>query len=300
MIGASAEILPHGTAGTAEGLNPSGASAGGWEAELDLGFARSGGRTILARRRHFGPLAVQRPFYPEGEGVCHVYALHPPGGVVGGDRLCFRAGAEPGAHGLVTTPAAGKFYRTSGPVARQEQRLRVGPGGVLEWLPLETIVYPGANAVLSTHVELTGDATYFGWEVVCLGLPASDAAFDRGEFALDLSVHRDGEPLLLERTHLRGGSGQLAEPWGLGGRTVFGSLVGTAGDAGLDERIRAEAAAVVRDNEEFSLTRFDGLTVCRVLGDNAFRVRGLLAGAWGAMRLARLGRAACPPRVWNT
>ena len=57
----------------------------GWSAELELGFAVVAGRTALVHNRHVGPLTVQRPFYPEGE-LAHVYLLHPPGGIVAGDR----------------------------------------------------------------------------------------------------------------------------------------------------------------------------------------------------------------------
>ncbi|MGE4421938.1 MAG: urease accessory protein UreD [Pseudodesulfovibrio sp.] len=269
-----------------------------WEAELGLEFASSHGRTVLARR-HSGPLTVQRPFYPEGGAVCHVYALHPPGGVVGGDRLRFDVRAKGDAHGLVTTPAAGKFYRSAGPRAVQEQRLRVDAGGALDWLPLETIVYPGADARLETRVDLACDACFFGWEVVCLGLPASGAPFDRGHFSQSFEVYRDGEPVLLERARYQGGSALLAEPWGLDGFTVFGTLIGTVDSAPLADKIREQALELAA-NERFSLTRVDGLTVCRVMGDNAFRVRDLLAGAWSTMRTERLGRTACPPRVWNT
>ena len=54
-----------------------------WAAALSLGFdLRNDGPgstvTRLARRKHHGPLRVQRPFYPEGRnGCCHVYLLHP-------------------------------------------------------------------------------------------------------------------------------------------------------------------------------------------------------------------------------
>jgi len=273
-------------------------TARGWQAELGIGFAPSRGRTILSRRRHRGPLTMQRPFYPEG-GVCHIYALHPPGGVVGGDRLLFDVRAATGSHGLVTTPAAGKFYRSAGPVAVQEQHLAVEPGGALDWLPLETIVYPGANARLATRVDLEGDASFFGWEMACLGLPASGAPFDRGELIQSFEVYRDGEPVLLERARYAGGSPLLDEPWGLDGHTVFGTLVGTADGPALSDRIH-ERAGGGAGNERFSLTRLDGLTICRVMGDNAFRARGLLAAAWNEMRFERLGRTACPPRVWNT
>src|SRR5262245_38788911 len=108
--------------------------SGGWQAALELGFAAEHGATRLARRAHRGPLVVQRPFLPEGPGVCHVYVLHPPGGLVGGDELALDVDVASGAHALVTTPAAGKVYRTNGATARQIQRLRVAGGARLEWL----------------------------------------------------------------------------------------------------------------------------------------------------------------------
>jgi urease accessory protein len=58
----------------------------GWQASLNLSFANRFNKTLLVQRKHSGPLTVQRPFYPEGD-VCHVYLLHPPGGIVGGDEL---------------------------------------------------------------------------------------------------------------------------------------------------------------------------------------------------------------------
>ena len=58
----------------------------GWEAELALRFVIRDGRTVLGERRHRGPLQVQRVFYPEGTDLCHLYVLHPPGGLVAGPQ----------------------------------------------------------------------------------------------------------------------------------------------------------------------------------------------------------------------
>ena len=88
----------------------------GWHARLSLGFRHDGIATRLVRRSTLGPLQVQRPFYPGG-GVCHVYLLHPPGGIVGGDRLEIDIEADVETRVLLTTPAAGKFYRSAGPRA---------------------------------------------------------------------------------------------------------------------------------------------------------------------------------------
>jgi urease accessory protein len=275
-------------------------AASGWEARLDLTFRPGPGRTAVSAR-HFGPLRVQKPFYPEG-GVCHVYLLHPPGGVVGGDRLTVRVSAQPGAAALVTTPAAGKFYRSAGPLSVQEQMLAVGDGAALEWLPQEAIVYPGANAESLTRVELAPGARFIGWEVVCFGLPASDAPYDHGMFTQRLEIVRAGVPVLLERCRYEGGSRLLTAPWGLGGRTALGTLVATTLEQDLDRPVREAVERELRPggDEDFGLTRVDGLTVCRAVAPQAGRVKALLGRAWEIVRPTILGRTPCPPRIWNT
>src|SRR5262245_57341527 len=90
-----------------------------WKAELGLRFARNGERTVLVDKRSEGPLVVQKPLYPEGDGVCHAIVVHPPGGIAGGDELHLDVNAAAGAHALLTTPGAGKWYRSAGPQARQ-------------------------------------------------------------------------------------------------------------------------------------------------------------------------------------
>ena len=131
-----------------------------WKAQLDLKFSKSNNRTILSHRKHFGPLQVQKPFYPEINGTCHVYILHPPGGVVGGDRLNIYVDVSSNAHALVTTPAAGKFYRSAGPVARQEQIIKIASKGILEWFPSENIIFSGAKAKIQTKVKLAHDSHF--------------------------------------------------------------------------------------------------------------------------------------------
>src|SRR5688572_8591251 len=87
-----------------------------WNASLALGFARRGGRSILASRRHDGPLVVQKALHPEGDAVCHAIVVHPPAGIAGGDDLRLSVDVGEGANALLTTPGAGKWYRTSGAV----------------------------------------------------------------------------------------------------------------------------------------------------------------------------------------
>ena len=54
-------------------------SSQNWAALLRLQLRPGEDRTRLVPIERYGPLSVQRPFYPDGD-VCHVYLLHPPGG----------------------------------------------------------------------------------------------------------------------------------------------------------------------------------------------------------------------------
>ena len=90
--------------------------------------------------------------------MCHTIVVHPPGGIAGGDELAVEARAAQGAHALLTTPGAGRWYRSAGPWARQTLAFEARDGACLEWLPQETIVFDGALADLRTEVRLAGDA----------------------------------------------------------------------------------------------------------------------------------------------
>src|SRR5262249_43650810 len=143
------------------------ATGGGWRGSLHLELERRNGATLIARRRHVGPMLVQRAFH-EPDGSCQIYLIHPPGGVVGGDELTLDVlcGAETRA--LITTPAATKLYRSAARSARLVQRFRVHSGAHFEWLPQETIAYTGSHTRAETLVELDATAHFAGWEVLCL------------------------------------------------------------------------------------------------------------------------------------
>ena len=265
----------------------------GWRAALELGFRRAGPRTVLTHRRHHGPLVVQRPFYPEGD-VCHVYLLHPPGGVVAGDRLDIRVAADAGAEGLVTTPAAGKFYRSDGRTARQSVRLKVEAGAALEWLPQEAILYEGARVASDTRIELTAGARFIGWEILSLGRPASGEAFASGAVTLDGQILRDGTPLYLERFRLDPRAFRAS--WGLRGHAACGTLFASP----ASEQSLNAVRELIGEEPGRGVTLIDGLLVCRVLEPRADRARRFFLRVWKAIRLDVVGRAACPPRIWAT
>jgi len=270
-----------------------------WRARLDLELSKSNNRTILSHQKHHGPLQVQKPFYPERNGTCHVYILHPPGGVVGGDHLNIYVDVNSNAHALITTPAAGKFYRSVGPVAKLEQNIKVASKGVLEWFPSENIIFSGARAQIQTKVELAHDSHFIGWEISCLGRPASDEIFSQGELDQRFEVWRDGIPLRIERISLKGGDPALNAKWGLLGFPVIGSMVCVTDKTELVDSLRKITNASI-DQELFSVTQMDGTILCCFLGNSVERARNCFISAWRILRQEVIGHEAVEPRIWRT
>ena len=270
-----------------------------WRAQLDLGFTESNGRTVLSHRNHYGPLQVQKPFYPEENGTSHVYVLHPPGGVVGGDNLKVNVEVHENAHTLITTPTAGKFYRSSGPVAHQSQNIKVAANGILEWFPSENIIFSGANIRINTQIDLASDSQFIGWDVLCLGRPTSGENFDSGFLNQRMEIHRDGVPLKIENLQLQGGSASLDAKWGLMGYPVIGNMICATDKKEIVDSIRN----IEKDspkNEMFSVTHTEGIVFCRFLGDSVERAKVFFVKAWKIFRSAIMGLDIVEPRIWKT
>jgi urease accessory protein len=270
----------------------------GWRAELALAFERRAARTVLATRRHEGPLVVQRPFYPEGEAVCHAIVLHPPAGIAGGDELEVSVRSAPHAHALLTTPGAGKWYRSAGPWARQRLDFDVADGACLEWLPQETIVFDGALARLETEIRLAGDARYVGWEILCLGRSGSGEKLERGTCRVRTIIRRDGRLQWVERGVIEGGGRLLDARVGLAGQPVCGTLIVAAQALGADlvGACRVPRPAVGAG----AVTQVSGVLLARYLGPSGEAARRYFAAVWEIVRPQVLGRAATAPRIWAT
>ncbi|WP_095078201.1 urease accessory protein UreD [Pseudomonas sp. Irchel s3h17] len=266
-----------------------------WHAELELGYARFGDSTRPVQRRHKGPLRVQKHLYAEGPQVCQHIIVHPPGGIAGGDRLDVSVNVATDAWAQLTSPGAAKWYRAATP-AYQQLDVTVAAGATLEWLPQETIVFSAAQAELATRIDLQGNARLFFWDVVALGRPASGERFACGHFQSRLDIRRDGQLLWHERQRIVGGDGLLDSPIGLDGSPVWATLLVTGEiDTELLEQCRSLAGDVRGD-----LTQLPGLLVARCLASEALLARNWLIALWTLLRPALLGRAAVPPRIWNT
>jgi urease accessory protein len=268
-----------------------------WRAELALNYHNAGGRTVPFSH-HAGPLRVQKPFYPEGDAVCHTILIHPPGGIAGGDALSTDVNVERGAHALLTTPGATRWYKANGQRASQQVHLKIR--GSLEWLPQEAIVFDAADVWSAIEIDLDEGAATIGWDLIALGRRAAGEAFAHGRLVQSIRLCAGGELLWHERTRLDGGDALLDSPIGLAGCTVFGCMW-TYGPAWSDHDLEAVRAALVRQGVNLAVTRVSPqLLLARALVDSAATARGHFAALWSLLRPIALDRTAVEPRIWRT
>jgi len=273
-----------------------------WHARLQLDYTLEGTRTV-ARHAHNGPLRILQSLYPEGDAVCHNVLVHPPGGLVGGDTLDISATVGPGAHGLVTTPGATRFYRSTGELALQRTHLTLAEGARLEWLPLEALCYNACNAENHLTLNLAPGAECMGWDVTALGLPHAGQPFDTGRFV----QHIEAPGLWLERGVIDAADHRLLEsPLGLAGHRCMASLFFVVGTP--LERARRDtaldAARAVMDAHALKATA--GATspngqvvVVRALAPQVEPAMQLLQQVRAAWRAALWQLRAEPPRIWS-
>lgn len=293
--------------------------ASSWDAFLDIKLEKAKGeegllRTRMAHCRHKGPLYVQRPFFPEGQKLPHIYLLHPPGGVVSGDCLEIKITVDEQSSGLFTTPGAGRLYRARKDKLLQGQHvnLNVGEDAHLEWFPLENIVYPGAHAKLTTQVSMKSSSSLFLWDVNSFGLPAQNELFEDGNVTQDLRILVDGKPRIIERLRLGENLTCRLAAAGLRAKPISATFV--AGPFSEEKQISSEhlnsqleklreisQVPCFRDKQRLvGVSMVHEFFVARYLGHCSESAKKLFAEFWQELRPVLTDRPACAPRIWNT
>lgn len=277
-----------------------------WHARLALTFARQEpDRTVLAQRKHEGPLLVQKALYPEGPGVCHVTILHPPSGIAGGDVLDIDVDVQGGAHAVVGTPGATRWYKANGRHAAQHVRIQMDAGARLDWLPQENIFFEQSQATASTQLHLQTGASAIGWEITQLGSIGKATHWDEGCVQLNTEFTLDGEPIWLDAGELRAdsplrhsGNGMsgfpvLATLWAFGPGLATEQIEGLAAQLPWTHELRAGLTHMPQHNGQ-------GLSLVRILGIHAQDVKQQLIAIWMHLRPLVLNTPGAYLRLWNT
>ena len=270
-----------------------------WHGIVDLTYSKQDGGTKITNSFTQAPFKIQRPFYPEGNEICHSIVLHTAGGLVGGDLLSQNILLEPDSRSLITTTAASKIYRSNGHQAKQDINIHLHQGSFLEFLPQETIVFNGAVYQQNLRLELAPEANWLGWEITRFGRSARGEKFLQGEWRSYTEVWQEGKPLWIDRQWLPGGEETFYHPHGLGGKPVVGTL------SWIGKPVTKEVVTEVRNlwqqkpyQGEAGVTQLLCGLLCRYRGDSTSEVRNWFTEVWQLLRPNYLNKPALKPRVW--
>jgi urease accessory protein len=274
-----------------------------WHGKLKLDFVNRDGTTQVNHSYSQAPWKLQRPFYPEGDRICHSVLLHTAGGMVGGDRLSAEINLAEHTHALITTAAAAKIYRSNGLVAQQSTQIKIAAGAYLEWLPQETIIFDSAIYNQTLHIELAPQATWCGWEIGRYGRTARGERFLSGQVRSHTEVWQQGRPLWIDRQRLSGGTDTIHSPHALAEQPIVASLafIGQVIPAELVEKARILAKTVLKGEMqgEFGVTRLEQGMLCRYRGASSLEARTRLIAVWQMLRVSLMGASTCIPRIWQ-
>ena len=273
----------------------------GWQAKLRLDYSVEAQRCV-ARHVHEGPLRVLKALYPEGDRVCHHVLVHPPSGLVGGDELQINLHLQAGAHALITTPGATRFYGSDGLTAQQHVQAHVAEDATLEWLPLEALAYNRCQAHNQAVFHLAHGSRLIAWDVTALGLPHANQPFVQGQFQQHLEI----AGTWLERGLIDAKDQRLLHsPLGLNGHTCVSTLVFAQGHA-MADTLREQVVAMARELCESHPLRWQSgvsspderVVVVRVLSAQVENAMALLRSIWLQWRQQCWQLPAVMPRIW--
>jgi urease accessory protein len=222
--------------------------------------------------------------------------------LVGGDTLDITVDVGEGAHGLITTPGATRFYKSLGELSLQRTRVSLQANARLEWLPLEAIAYAGCQAENRLTLQLAPSAEMIGWDTTALGLPNANLPFDLGVF----TQHLEMPGVWLERGRIQASDDKLLNsPLGLAGHKCMASIFFATGSALSRERkVQAlDSARAVLNAHPLKLTSGatcpnDHVVVVRVLAPMVEPAADLLKQVWMTWRHELWGMKATTPRIW--
>jgi urease accessory protein len=268
-------------------------------ADRDLTAIRARGRIALdveavagvTRRRRVhesGSLRVRFPGSPASE--LEAVTVNTGGGMTGGDIFEVDVAVGENARLLVTSTAAEKIYRSLAPPVAIDVTIRVAVGGMLAWLPQETILFDQAVLHRRIAVDLADDARLVLIEPVVFGRTGMGEIVVNGELHDSWRVRQAGKLIYAEGTRL---GGRIAETLGEAAVANGGVAMATALIVPGDE-ILAEALHAI-DNEfhgEVGVSAWNGRAVLRFCARHGAALRHDIIRALRVLRTAPL------PRVW--
>jgi len=262
-----------------------------------IAYRGAGAASRLAGLFQTDPLRVLFPNVAADEMPCAALVTT-SGGLVGGDRLSIEAAVGAASAARVAGQAAEKVYRSTGADVTIDVALSAEPGGWLEWLPQETILFDGARLRRTTTVSVAGDARILAGEIVVFGRTAMGEAVHRGLLHDTWHVCRDGRGVWADALHIDDRFQHiLATPAGFGGAVAAATVVYTGPDA--QDHLTAVRDRLHDGDCRAGATVVNGVLIVRFLAADALVLRDGFGGFWAWSRHRAGGWSAALPRLWS-
>jgi urease accessory protein len=292
------------------------AYGGAWNASLDGHIALRHGKSQLMSVQHSGPLRLQKALWPEGQDnldPVHLLLVHPPGGIAAGDSLSVKFSVGDQARVLITTPGAGKWYRSvSEHAGFQRIELTVGHQAVCEWLPQEVIVHDGAKAKNELCIRVEATSVFVGSEVLVFGRKAHGEFFSSGHFQQQLSLIRNNHLNWSDKSLVTPKLLSLSSAMGVGADNSKYHVSGvfwmsmpidtlvTLSDSDIDD-LETTGSECLGVSGVIGVSRVNpSLLLARAVASSPEKMREAFLALWEKLRPAVLNRAAITPRIWKT
>ncbi|KQT60761.1 urease accessory protein UreD [Methylobacterium sp. Leaf456] len=261
--------------------------------DLHVGPAAANGPTRLRDIAESGPSRLR---FPRQAGTMEGILVNTAGGIACGDDFCVSVRLDPGADLVLTTVAAEKVYRSDGPVSHVRNRLDLGEGAHLAWLPQETILFDRARLKRSFEADLAADSALLVAEIVAFGRAARGETLEDVLFEDIWRVRRAQKLVYADTLRLEGPvSALLARAAIGGGARAMGTILDCSpGAEGRIEEARACLDAAGPGLTEAAASAWNGHLIVRLLGPEVGALRELAA------RFLTAYRGLPMPRVWQS
>lgn len=213
------------------------------------------------------------------------------GGVVGGDRIKLDFSVQEGSDSTITTQAAERIYRSTGPDSEIDVRLHVAGSARLIWAPQETILFSGARLRRRYEVDVAPTARLLFAESMIFGRVASGEVMDRGALLDRWRIRRGGRLVFAESGRLDDVSeGVLRRPAVLGAARAIACILYVAPDA--EARLASVREVLESAGVDAAASAWNGMLVVRIVSDAGRDMRRAM------VRVMQELSGASMPRVW--
>lgn len=257
----------------------------------------------LSEVTHLSQSGSSRLRFPKYQGTDSLQGIviNTAGGLTGGDTVDLTIDVGAGGEAVITTQACEKFYRSFDEPASVVNRLSLGKGARLHWLPQETILYEHAHARRRLDVSMHPEANLVACETLVFGRTSRGEKFDKGQLHESWRVRNIPSNALIHSEALSIDNSSEAErsgPFALGHFRTVSTILATGERA-------ANKLNTIRQLIPNNSSSIGAASVWSVAGTTKLVVRMLSVSSY-ALRphlipiLQELCGHASMPRIWST